>query len=560
MDGDRHNCLIACDFTADSLAGLIANAATQPGVDVHALPPAQWRPLLDGQVSPSEGTQTVFLWGRPETLSAAFSRFLQYDDVAMDELYSDVDAFSDGVKRISERVPTVLVASLLIPPYVRGWGLLDLRNGCGVRNALMRMNMRLIDNLSKCSGVFILDASQWIKSGDTAWDASMWYLTKIPFSNSVFRLCGQDIQAALATIFGQTKKLVVLDLDDTLWGGIVGDVGWEQLRLGGHDPIGEAFVDFQKFLLTLKKRGILLAVVSKNEHLVAVEAMRRHPEMVLRLDDFVSLKINWNDKAQNIVEMLTELNLGAPSVVFLDDNPFERSRVREALPEILVPDLPENKLHYARFVASLSCFDMLNVSAEDRQRSQMYIAEQKRNELKRTTTLSPDEWLGSLNIRIQITQLLAEDFPRALQLLNKTNQMNLATRRFTESELTAWTKLASNRLWTIRVKDKFGDLGLVGVVGIAIDGTVARITDFVLSCRAFSRHVERIMLRLAADAAKSSGCLSVVARYEPTSKNKPCLEFFKRSGCMVVDEFVFSWNPLNIYPIPSGITVDGMTQ
>ena len=171
------------------------------------------------------------------------------------------------------------------------------------------------------------------------------------------REAAADIRAAFVGLRGAAKKLLVLDLDDTLWGGIVGDAGWENLRLGGHDPQGESFADFQRAIKNLKRRGVVLALVSKNEESVALEAIRNHPEMVLKEDDFVGWRINWTDKARNIAELATELNLGLQSVVFIDDNPVERARVREALPEVFVPEWPEDKLLYASAFGQLRCFD-----------------------------------------------------------------------------------------------------------------------------------------------------------------------------------------------------------
>ena len=248
--------------------------------------------------------------------------------------------------------------------------------------------------------------------------------------------------------------------------------------------------------------------------------------MVLKLEDFAGWRINWQDKAQNIIDLLSELNLGPQSAVFIDDNPAERARVKESLPEVLVPDWPEDPLFYPATLLSLRCFELPSLSREDLDRTTMYLSETKRRELKKTTG-SLEEWLARLGIRVQVEVLQAANLQRATQLLNKTNQMNLATRRMSEAELMAWAEQEHHRLWTLRVSDKFGDAGLTGIISLEIQDRSARIVDFILSCRVLGRKIEETMLAVAICHAQESGGENVYARYIATSKNKPCLDFFK---------------------------------
>jgi FkbH-like protein len=361
------------------------------------------------------------------------------------------------------------------------------------------------------------------------------------------------VKSALRGILGKSKKLVVLDLDDTLWGGIVGDQGWQNLRLGGHDPIGEACVDFQRELKSMANRGILLAIVSKNEESVALEAIRNHPEMVLRLEDFAGWRINWLDKASNMVDLVSSLNLGLDSVVFIDDNPVERKRVSEAFPQIFVPDWPEDKMLYKAALQSLSCFEGLVVTQEDRSRTRMYAAEKERAS-SQVSFLSLDEWLEDLGTVVAFESLNQSNLPRANQLLNKTNQMNLSTRRMSEQALLAWATESNRRFWVFRVKDKFGDLGLTGLLSLELDTTKARIADFILSCRVMGRKIEEAMLARAIEAAQSLGSAEVYAQYVATEKNKPCLDFLKRSGFRYCEDGqTFHWDTKLPYPVPKQI-------
>jgi FkbH-like protein len=331
-------------------------------------------------------------------------------------------------------------------------------------------------------------------------------------------------------------------------------VGWEGLTLGGHDPIGEAFVDLQRALQALRARGILLAIASKNEEATALEAMRRHPEMVLRPEDFVAWRIDWRDKAANVEAMVRELNLGLDAVVFIDDSPAERARVREALPDVLVPEWPEQKLLRVAALQRLRCFDTLAVSAEDRARSALYAAEQRRVEA-RTQVGSLAQWQRSLGLRVELRPLARADLKRVVQLLNKTNQMNLRTRRTTEAELLAWVAGGPRQLWALRVRDRFGDAGLTGAVSVERAGEEARIVDFVLSCRVFGREIERVMVRTAVEHARATGARTVVAEYLPTPRNKPCLEFWRASG-FAEEAGTFRWPAAEPYRAPDFITVE----
>ena len=271
---------------------------------------------------------------------------------------------------------------------------------------------------------------------------------KNPFSNNFFKEAISDITNLFNSTKGLNRKLLILDLDDTLWGGIVGEVGWKNLRIGGHDYLGEAFKDFQTQIKSLKNQGIVLALVSKNEEAIATEAITKHPEMVLTIEDFISYRINWDDKAKNILDITNELNLGLQSTVFFDDSPFERARDKEVLPEVLVPDLPKDPSDYNNFLSKLRCFDKTHITEEDKVRSNLYQSETKRTKLKKQIKSLPD-WIKTLDLNIIIENIKNENTPRILQLMNKTNQMNLSTRRLNEKEFSNWVKASSNNLWSI---------------------------------------------------------------------------------------------------------------
>jgi FkbH-like protein len=241
--------------------------------------------------------------------------------------------------------------------------------------------------------------------------------------------------------------------------------------------------------------------------------------------------------------------------VFIDDHPTERARVRDALPDVLVPDWPEDPALFRSALQDLRCFDAPTLSREDAVRTELYAAERHREEL-RTSVGSVDEWLSSLGIRVTVEELNAGNLARTAQLLNKTNQMNLATRRMTEAELLAWAGARGRKLWTFRVADKYGDAGLTGILGIETGDDTAAITDFVLSCRVMGRKVEETMLSIAVEHARRLRLPRVVARYLPTERNGPCLQFFAQSGFRREDPDTFFWSTTDDYPAPAFIQVE----
>jgi FkbH-like protein len=554
--------LLISDFTLSNFSGYLANDASFPEVVTVTAPFGQvMQTLLDDR---SECWKTepdiAVVWTQAAAVVDGFNKLLQFEHVEVGEILEQVDAYCASLNLTIQRVKWLFIPTWSLPSNYRGLGAFDLQAN-GAAYTLMQMNRRLVENLSKISNCIILDTQKWIAATgeEKSFNPKLWYLSKIPFSNAIFKRAVGDIKTALRALAGKARKLVILDLDDTLWGGVVGDIGWQQLKLGGHDPTGEALVDFQKDLRALKNRGIVLAVVSKNDETVALEAIRNHPEMVLKEEDFAAWKINWRDKAENIVELISELNLGFDSAVFIDDNPVERARVREALPDVLVPEWPEDKLLYRQALCSLDCFDSALISSEDRRRSDMYKAEHERTMLRQAIP-SAAAWLESLNTKVIAEALSAENLARVAQLLNKTNQMNLTTRRIAPAELLAWCSADRRQLFAFRVTDKFGDSGLTGVLSLEAKGDAAHLIDFVLSCRVMGREVEEMMISHAASYARSLGLKRLWMQYVPTAKNKPCLEFLQRSRLKHDFSGSFYFDLSEDYPMPPHIEMIDRAQ
>lgn len=542
---------LVSDFNTDVLGRYLAADRTSPVCTVVKAPFGQ---LFQALQSPSAAGIGV-VWARPEGVSSRYAALLDGEEADLDGILAEVEQFAGLILHFAARMTHVLVATLVPSRNDRGLGMLDWSLG-GSAYVLACMNTKLVEALAGAKGVHLLDAARWLEAGQgNPRSAKHWFALKCPFTEPVCQAAARDIKAALRGALGQSRKLVVVDLDDTLWGGVVGEVGWQGLRLGGHDHVGEAFIDFQKALKALTRRGIQVALVSKNDEAVALDAIDNHPAMVLRRGDLAGWRINWTDKARNVAELVAGLNLGLQSVVFIDDSPTERGRIAEALPEVLVPDWPKDPALYGDALRRLDCFEQASITAEDRNRTGMYVEERCRKDSVAAFT-SLEDWLLSLAIKVEVAPLDEANLKRSVQLLNKTNQLNLRTRRLSESELLAWVSGGEGRqMITLGVADRFGDLGLTGLISWERRGDDLEIADYLLSCRAMGRRVEPFMLHLAVEAARAMGAKRVVARAVPTERNHPCLEFWRQSsGFAEPEPDLFVWDTAQPYAKPAAIS------
>ena len=512
--------------------------------------------LMSFEGSP-ELEQTGMVWVRPESISLTFRRALGMEAVNVEDCLAEVDFFCDAFIQFSEQHKTCFLATFTLPPDHHGYGILDWRPNLGLAHLVQRLNMRLTERLMNMPNVFLLDPDRWIRVTATPSLPKLWYAAKIPFANAVFQAAAADLVNALIAIAGKSRRLVILDLDNTLWGGVVGENGWQGIRLGGHDHIGEAFKTFQEALMALTKRGVQLALVSKNEEAVALEAIDLHTEMVLTRKDLAGWRINWQDKAQNILDLLMELNLGSASAVFIDDNPVERDRIRMVFPDLLVPEWPEDPCLYVQALDRLKCFDTATVSEEDRKRTQMYTADKSRRELQGE---SMEIWLEQLGTKVVVEAVGKSNIARVEQLFNKTNQLNLTTRRLSRNEIQVWAKSPSRKIFACSVSDKFGDLGLTGIISVEIENGDAQITDYILSCRVMGRKVEETLIYLAVVYAREMSAKRIVANYMNTDRNAPTLKVFKASGLVESKPNQFTWDCTNSFPKPESVTIEDVSK
>ena len=554
MSAHEMNCLVASDFNSEGLVRYLSYDAGSPMVKVVGGQFGSAQELLfsSGNIDDLDSYDAVILWTLPELSIPTYKAATQYHNIDIEKVLEEVDLYCDAVAKVRTHIKTVVVPTWIMPPKQRGYGLMNLVPGLGIKYLLMRMNQRLVENLCNLEGVYVLDAERWIvRSGLDGVDLKLWFIGKIYFRPEVFKAAVEDIKAALRAIRGPSRKIILVDLDETLWVGIVGDDG-----LGGHDAIGESYVEFQWSLKSLMNRGILLGIISKNEEQTALEAISKHPEMVLRQNDFVGWRINWEDKAKNIESLLTELRLGLDSAVFIDDSVFERERVKAALPDVFVPNWPSDKTRYVEALQQLTTFDTPIVTNEDKVRLETYKNEKERQSLYQGLG-SMDEWLKNLCLSVTVERLKPHNMPRAIQLLNKTNQVNLQTRRLTQVEYECWIKATTRSAWTVTVCDRFGNLGLVGLLSIEIEGVNANVVDFVLSCRAMGRKVEEVMIYFLTEYARSMCLQQLTMNFLRTTRNAP-LDKILRATPMTHDSEnqSFYWKTADAYNLPRYINYD----
>jgi FkbH-like protein len=338
--------------------------------------------------------------------------------------------------------------------------------------------------------------------------------------------------AFMRAVFGPPRKCLVLDLDGTLWGGTLGEEGLSGIKLG-HTYPGNAFRRFQQMVLSLHRRGILLAIVSKNNDAEVADVFRAHPDMVLKTEHFSAMRINWRDKADNLLEIAEELNIGVDSLVFFDDSPAECARVRQLLPDVLTIQAPHDVLDYADAVVRSRAFERLTFTAEDRRRGAMY-REQAERERAVPEATSLDAFLRGLRMAADIRPVDSFTLPRALELTQKTNQFNLTTRRYSARELAEAMNGHDRAAFSLRLTDRFGDNGIVGLAVVRGEIDTAVIEALLLSCRIIGRGAETALLSFLAGWARKRCLRSLEGEYIPTPKNAPAADCYARHGFVQV--------------------------
>ena len=438
-----------------------------------------------------------------------------------------VGMIREGLER-GAGVP-VIFQTVACPPQPL-FGSMDAQVSMSMRRQIQDFNDGLRELAAK-RGDYILDVAALAESiGTQNWhNPVQWNLYKLPFAQTMVPVYVEYVGRLLGAIRGNARKCLVLDLDNTLWGGTIGDDGLEGIVLGQGDGVGEAFSEIQRTALQLRDRGVILAVSSKNTDEVARQPFREHPEMSLKLEHIAVFQANWRDKATNIEAIATTLNIGLDSMVLLDDNPAERSQVRKALPMVAVPELPTDPSLYARTLLNAGYFEAVTFSEEDRQRGDLYQANAQRAELS-AKSRDMEEFLASLGMTIEFHAFDAVNLGRIAQLINKTNQFNLTTRRFTHSEVETMSRSPDCLTFQIRLRDRFGDNGVIGVVIARKKDTIYDIDTWLMSCRVLGRRVEEAIIAELVRHCRLNGVDTLEGSYLPTAKNGLVRDLYKKLG------------------------------
>ena len=444
----------------------------------------------------------------------------------------------DMISFLERNIKSKIVLNNFLIPIYSSRGILENKQDYGFKNSIQDLN-NMLENLAReDSQLFVFDINILVaKKGYNLFiDNKMNYLADMKLSPSSIISLAEEYLAYIFPLMSMTKKCIVLDLDNTLWRGIIGEDGIANIKLGPEKE-GKPFYDFQKKLLELSEGGIILAVNSKNNYNDAIEVIRNHPYMLLREDKFASIKINWNDKVKNIQDIANDLNIGIDSLVFIDDDKTNREFVKEMLPDVFVIDLPEDSCDYARTLEKLKIFNSFSITHEDLEKQEMYAAQKKRDELK-SKIASLESFLKELKMEITVMKVDNFNLPRASQLTQKTNQFNLTTKRYTEEDIKHFLNNKNYLLRLIHVKDRFGDYGIAGLAILKkTDPQTLEIDTFLLSCRILGKNIEFAFLQELIEESKKYNIQKIIAKFIPTKKNIPSANFLNEAGFIFKEEF-----------------------
>jgi len=424
-----------------------------------------------------------------------------------------------------------IIQSNYVAPLERFFGNYEYQIPGSLASIARHLNTAILEKMRARTGISLNDieaVASWV--GRKAWfDERLWCIGKSFCAIEYLPLVANNIVKIALANAGQVVKCVVVDLDNTLWGGVVGDDGPHGIQVGAHGD-GEAYYRLQSFLRELKKRGVLLAVCSKNDHANAISPFHNNPEMVLKMEDFTVFVANWENKVENLRKIGDELNIGLDSIVFLDDNPFERNAVRMMLPDVIVPELPEDAADYVKALVELNLFETASFSREDTLRAELYEREAHR-QVAKSAASNFDEYLQSLKTTIDVSRFVPEQLSRIAQLLQRSNQFNLTTKRHNQAHCEAMMIDTEGCLPLFaKLKDRFGDHGLISIV-IARPNHATRsliISDWVMSCRVLARGVEEYLMNYLVEKARQMELTTITASYISTAKNAMVKDFYSR--------------------------------
>jgi FkbH-like protein len=457
-----------------------------------------------------------------------------YADLSAESIQASMerilDTFRNCIRAFRANSQAHLIVHTLEQPALPSRGIFDVQTASSQQNAIQEINRKLREIAAEYKGVYLLDYDALVaRYGHLRWlDEGKWLSVRMPVSADHLIYLAREWMRYLLPLTGKIAKVLVVDLDNTLWGGVIGEDGLAGIKLGVDYP-GNAYRALQRAILDLYQRGIVLAICSKNNASDALEVFEKHPDMILRQEHFAAMRINWQDKARNLREIASELNVGVDALAFLDDNPAERALVQQELPEVKIIDLPKDPARFSNVLRECPFFERLSLSREDYERNRYYAEDRQRNDLK-SSAESIEDFYRSLQMEAEIEPASVETFARVAQLTQKTNQFNLTTRRYSEQQISEFAASPDKSVYTVRVRDRFGDNGLVGVTILTFSEDVCEIDTLLLSCRVIGRTVETALLAHVVEVARARGGRYLRGWFLPTKKNAPASEVYPAHG------------------------------
>lgn len=449
----------------------------------------------------------------------------------------------------------IIISNLEVPTY-SPLGLVETKEEDSFVRLIKKINEKIEEFCLKEDRAFLFDLDALLSriGKKNIFDEKLYYLGDIKIKTKyVPEICAEYFRFVKALKIPQ-KKCLVLDLDNTLWGGIIGEDGINGIRLGP-DSIGKSFLEFQKYILALHKRGVILAINSRNNLEDVLDVFRNHPHMILKEKNFAAMRINWRDKSENLKELAEEINIGLDSMVFFDDDKFNRELVKKTLPMVEVEELPKDFSLYSSSIINSNYFDTLSLTYEDINKGKMYADENQRKNLKISFD-NVNDYLKDLNMEIVFDEDNINDIERISQLTHKTNQFNMTTIRYSEEEISNLIENPNYYILTIRLSDKFGDYGLTGVCIIKLE-KIWLIETFLMSCRILGRKVEQAIISYIHDKAISSGSNGLAGKFEKTDRNSPAEEVYKNLGFNLdkQDNKLWLYTAKELIPFPDTIKI-----
>lgn len=432
-----------------------------------------------------------------------------------------------------------VVLSMLEVPDITPLGVLE-SNLYGMQRAVSEINLKLMDLSNNRENLFLFNYEKFLgKLGkNNTFDERLYYLADIKLNPNFLSLFSSELSVYLKALYVTPKKCLVLDLDNTLWGGVIGEAGIGGIDLGP-DPKGRSFMEFQQYILSLHNRGVILALNSKNNEDDALNVIQNHPYMILKEENFAAMEINWDDKVKNLKSLASKINIGLDSMVFVDDDDYNREMIKKFLPEVTVVDLPSEFTKYVQTIDNLDCFATLKITNEDIQKGKMYSQEKQRKNLEENST-DLGEYLNLLDMKAEIKIDDKDNISRISQMTQKTNQFNMTTKRYLEEDILNFIKSETHHVITLSLIDKFGDYGTTGLA--IIEGNNDFIIDsFLLSCRVLGRNVENALMSEVVSLVKSKGAKQLYGSFQKTKKNIVAEDAFHRLGFKENDDELFNW-------------------